>query len=73
MSYNMIKENHMDKAESYEKFKVAVVKKTYERPTTVPISGIGMLMSYVQEKIEEGNIVTIIPYTREEWSKFICD
>lgn len=51
----------------YEKFMV-LYNKPGNPPNAIPWTGIDQTIEFVKEKLEEGYVVQVKPFTREEWS-----
>lgn len=57
----------MTKKESrYEKF-VVLYNKKGNPPNAVPWTGLDPTMDFIREKLEEGYMVQVYPYLRDEW------
>ena len=52
----------------YVKFMV-LYNKPGNPPNAVPWTGIDQTMEFVEEKLEDGYVVQIKPFTKEQWSK----
>ena len=52
----------------YEKF-VVLYNKPGNPPNAIPWTGIDQTMQFVHDKLEEGYMVQVKPFTREEWAK----
>jgi hypothetical protein len=52
----------------YEKFMV-LYNKPGNPPNAIPWTGLDQTMQFVHDKLEEGYVVQVKPFTREEWAK----
>lgn len=52
----------------YVKFMV-LYNKPGNPPNAVPWTGIDQTMEFVEEKLEDGYVVRVKPFTKDEWSK----
>ena len=52
----------------YVKFMV-LYNKPGNPPNVVPWTGIDQTMEFVEEKLEDGYVVQVKPFTKEQWSK----
>ena len=52
----------------YVKFMV-LYNKPGNPPNAVPWTGIDQTMEFVEEKLEDGYVVQVKPFTKEQWSK----
>ena len=52
----------------YVKFMV-LYNKPGNPPSAVPWTGIDQTMEFVKEKLEDGYVVQVKPFTKDEWSK----
>lgn len=50
----------------YEKFMVLYNRKG-NPPNAVPWTGLDQTVDFIREKLEEGCIIQVKPFTREEW------
>ena len=53
--------------EKYEKFLV-LYNKPGNPPNAIPWTGIGPTMEFIKEKLEDGYVVQVKPFTRDEWA-----
>ena len=53
--------------EKYEKFMV-LYNKPGNPPNAVPWTGLEPTLEFIKGKLEEGYVVQVKPFTREEWS-----
>lgn len=53
--------------EKYEKFMV-LYNKSGNPPNAIPWTGLEQTMQLVHDKLEEGYVVQVKPFTRDEWS-----
>ena len=54
---------------TYKKFVVHAVKDSTNSASRVPFTGIDLTLEYAKEKLEDGYIVQITPYTQEDWAE----
>lgn len=52
--------------EKYEKF-IVLYNKKRNPPNAVPWTGLEPTIDFIREKLEEGCIIQVKPFTREEW------
>ena len=52
----------------YEKFMVLYNKKG-NPPNAVPWTGLDPTIDFIREKLEDGYVVRVKPFTREEWGE----
>ena len=59
-----------DKITNNERVKFMVLyNKPGNPPSAVPWTGIDQTMEFVEEKLEDGYVVQVKPFTKDEWSK----
>lgn len=56
----------------YECFTVHAMKDDNRNGIRVPWKGIEQTMSHVRELLEQGYMVQITPYTKEQWAEKSC-
>ena len=54
--------------EKHVKF-IVLYNKPGNPPNAVPWTGIDQTMEFVKEKLEDGYVVQVKPFTKDEWSK----
>ena len=52
--------------EKYEKF-IVLYNKKGNPPNAVPWTGLEPTIDFIREKLEEGCIIQVKPFTRKEW------
>ena len=54
--------------DKYVKF-VVLYNKPGNPPNAVPWTGIDQTMKFIRERLEDGYVVQVKPFTRDEWSE----